>query len=255
MNSKTKLSINNLTVKNAKTNQLLLNNITLDIPEYQITAIIGPSGSGKTTLLKCINRMIDFEQDLTVQGSITCDGLEVLSSQNNVYEIRKKLAQIFDVPVPLPKTIYKNIATACSLRGITDKKMIHGQVEQSLKDAALWDEVKDRLDTFAFRLSGGQQQRLCIARTLALDAEVIMFDESTSGLDPISTSKIEDTVFLLKNKATILWVTNNVKQAARISDVTAFVLMGELIEWGPTEQLFTRPQYNKTEEYITGKFG
>lgn len=246
------ISIKGLTVSSGK---VLLDSVSLEIQPNKITSIIGPAGSGKTTLLKCLNRMIDLENGLKVSGTISYDGLDVLSKGANVYDLRQRFTLVLALPVPLPKSIYENIACGARIMGISDRARLNEIVERCLREAALWDEVKDRLDDFAFKLSGGQQQRLCIARALALNPELIMFDESTSGLDPISTAKIEESVLNLKKKTTIIWVTNNVMQAARISDFTAFLLMGKLIEFAPTAALFTSPCDKRTNDYISGKFG
>lgn len=232
----------------------ILKDINLSIFEKTITGIMGPSGSGKSTLISTINRMIDFEENVKIEGQIFLDGLDILKVQNPV-EIRRKVGTVFALPIPLPRSIYENIAFGLRLKGIKDKKKIDSLVEESLKKAFLWDEVKDRLHSSATKLSGGQQQRLCLARTLALEPEIILLDEPTSGLDPISTAKIEEALEELRKFYTIVLVSNNTKQIARICEVTAFFYLGELIEYGPTEKIFTNPSKKKTEEYIRGKFG
>lgn len=251
----TQIKIENLVLQDIRSKKNILNALCLEIPGNQVTALIGPSGSGKTSLLKCINRMIDLEVSLTMKGVITSNGRIISDPTIDIYEIRRKFAMVYALPIPLPKTIFENIALAARLAGVRGKDNIQQLVEKTLVDVGLWDEVKERLNEFAFKLSGGQQQRLCIARALALNPEVLMFDEATSGLDPISTGQIEETLSALKEKTTVIWVTNNVKQAARVSDYSAFLLMGELIEFNKTPCLFTSPQNKKTDDYISGKFG
>lgn len=255
MSFESKIIIEHLTLKEKKANKVILDDISLSIPINCITALIGPSGSGKTSLLKCINRMIDLDASLSMEGKIYSQDLEVTAAYANTYDIRRKFSLVLTLPTPLPKSIYENIAIAAKLVGIKKRNEQEVVVERCLKEVALWDEIKDRLNESAYQLSGGQQQRLCIARALALNSEVIMFDESTSGLDPISTTEVEETVGLLKQNATIIWVTNNVKQAGRLSDYTAFLLMGKLIEFNRTSSVFIHPNNKQTEEYISGKFG
>ena len=231
-----------------------LHHISLEIPEHQITALIGPSGCGKSTFLKTLNRMNDFEPGVRVEGSILMDGVDVYRDLDPI-ALRRQVGMVFQQPNPFPKSIYDNVAYGPRLAGVKDKKELDQIVETALKQAAIWDEVKDRLKKSALGLSGGQQQRLCIARALAVKPKVLLMDEPTSALDPIATAKIEDLAQELKKEYTILIVTHNMQQAVRISDQTAFFLLGDLIEVGPTEQLFSLPKQKKTEEYITGRFG
>lgn len=228
--------------------------INLSIPEKRITAFIGPSGCGKSTVLKTLNRMNDLVDGCKVSGKILFDGIDIYKNID-VNILRKKVGMVFQKPNPFPMSIYDNIAYGPRTHGIRKKKVLDAIVEKSLKQAALWDEVKDKLKKSALALSGGQQQRLCIARALAVCPEVILMDEPTSALDPISTSKIEDLVTELKKEYTIIIVTHSMQQAARISDKTAFFLLGEVIEFDDTEKLFSVPQDKRTEDYITGRFG
>jgi len=231
-----------------------LHNISIEIPEHQITALIGPSGCGKSTFLKTLNRMNDFEPGIKVEGQILMDGVDVYHDIDPI-ALRRQVGMVFQQPNPFPKSIYENVAYGPRLAGIHDKKQLDEIVETALKQAAIWDEVKDRLKKSALGLSGGQQQRLCIARALAVKPKVLLMDEPTSALDPIATAKIEDLAQELKKTYTILIVTHNMQQAVRISDQTAFFLLGDLIEVGPTEKLFSMPKEKKTYEYITGRFG
>ena len=231
-----------------------LKNITLDIPEHEITALIGPSGCGKSTFLKTLNRMNDLEEGVRIEGRVTLDGTDIYKDMDAI-ELRKRVGMVFQQPNPFPKSIYENVAYGPRINGIHRKQELDEIVERSLRQAAIWDELKDRLNKSALGLSGGQQQRLCIARTLAVAPEVILMDEPTSALDPISTMKIEDLAMELKKKYTIVIVTHNMQQANRISDKTAFFLLGELIEYGKTSDIFLNPKNKKTEEYITGRFG
>ena len=232
-----------------------LKNINIDIEKNKVTAFIGPSGCGKSTFIRTLNRMNDLIEGTKVDGNILLDGKDIYSSDIEVEELRKRVGMVFQKPNPFPKSIYENIVYAPKRHGITDKKTLDEIVEKSLKGAALWDEVKDRLDKSAWALSGGQQQRLCIARTIAMQPEVILMDEPTSALDPIATAKIEDLVEDLKKDFTIVIVTHSMQQAARISDNTAFFLMGEIIEFDETKKIFTAPRDKRTEDYITGRFG
>ena len=232
-----------------------LKNITLGIERNTVTAFIGPSGCGKSTFLRLLNRMNDLIEGTRLNGEIRIDGEDIYGRDVEVVELRKKVGMVFQKPNPFPKTIYQNVAYGLRVNGVRDRRLIDERVESSLKGAALWDEVKDKLKKSAFELSGGQQQRLCIARALAVEPEVILMDEPTSALDPISTSKIEDLAQELKDKYTIVIVTHNMQQAARISDKTAFFLLGDLIEYGETDQIFDRPKDKRTEDYITGRFG
>lgn len=232
-----------------------LSNITLDVLPNQIVSIIGPAHSGKTSLLRAINRLAEFRSHITIHGDIYLDETPIYASKFDLFTLRRRVGMVFARPVVLPKSIYENICYGQRLKGVKDTKLLDQIVEESLHSAFLWNEVKDRLSTPALSLSGGQQQRLCIARALALKPEIILLDEPTSALDPISTAKIEDTLSDLKQKYTIILVTNNTKQAARVGTKTAFFLMGKMIEYGETEQIFTNPKEKKTEDYITGRFG
>ena len=231
-----------------------LKDVNLDIHKNEITAFIGPSGCGKSTFLKSLNRMNDLVEGCKITGEILLDGEEIYGNMD-VNHLRKRVGMVFQTPNPFPMSIYDNIAYGPRTHGIRSKAKLDAIVEKSLKQAAIWDELKDRLKKSALGLSGGQQQRLCIARALAVEPEVILMDEPTSALDPISTSKIEDLVLELKEKYTIVMVTHNMQQATRVSDETAFFLLGELVEHGQTEQLFSMPQDKRTEDYITGRFG
>ena len=231
-----------------------LKNINMQIPEKQITAFIGPSGCGKSTLLKTLNRMNDLVQDCRINGSVRLDGVDIYDGMD-VNLLRKRVGMVFQKPNPFPMSIYDNIAFGPRTHGIHNKAMLDEIVEKSLRNAAIWDEVKDRLKKSALGMSGGQQQRLCIARALAVEPEVLLMDEPTSALDPISTAKIEELASELKKSYTIIIVTHNMQQAVRISDKTAFFLLGEMIEYRDTEQLFSFPQDHRTENYITGRFG
>ena len=231
-----------------------LKNINLDIPENRITAFIGPSGCGKSTLIKSLNRMNDLVEGCRITGDIRLDGQDIYGDID-INNLRKRVGMVFQKPNPFPMSIYDNIAYGPRTHGVRSKVRLDEIVENSLKGAAIWDEVKDRLKTSALGLSGGQQQRLCIARALAVEPEVLLMDEPTSALDPISTAKIEDLAAELKNKYTIVMVTHNMQQAVRISDKTAFFLLGEVIEYADTEKLFSFPQDKRTEDYITGRFG
>ena len=231
-----------------------LKNINLDIPENRITAFIGPSGCGKSTLLKSLNRMNDLVEGCRITGDIRLDGQDIYGDID-INNLRKRVGMVFQKPNPFPMSIYDNIAYGPRTHGVRSKVRLDEIVENSLRGAAIWDEVKDRLKDSAMGLSGGQQQRLCIARALAVEPEVLLMDEPTSALDPSSTSKIEDLAAELKNKYTIIMVTHNMQQAARISDKTAFFLLGEVIEYADTEKLFSFPEDKRTEDYITGRFG
>ena len=235
-----------------------LKNINIDIPENQICAMIGPSGCGKSTFLKSINRMNDLVEGCKIDGQMQLrgeNGFEDIYGDMDVNHLRKRVGMVFQQPNPFPMSIYDNIAYGPRTHGIKNRHKLDAIVKKALKQAAIWEEVKDRLNKSALGLSGGQQQRLCIARALAVEPEVILMDEPTSALDPISTSRIEDLAIELKKEYTIVMVTHNMQQATRISDKTAFFLLGELIEYGDTEQLFSMPKQKKTEDYITGRFG
>lgn len=232
-----------------------LKNVNINIEKNSITALIGPSGCGKSTFLKTINRMNDLVQGVKVEGEILYSGTNIFDKSVDVNELRRDIGMVFQKPNPFPMSIYDNIAYGPRTHGIKNKVALDEIVEESLRGAAIWDEVKDRLKKSALGLSGGQQQRLCIARALAVKPKILLMDEPTSALDPISTSKIEDLAMELKEKYTIVIVTHNMQQAVRISDKTAFFLLGELIEYGDTEEMFANPKEKKTEDYITGRFG
>ena len=232
-----------------------LKNISLDIPEKSITALIGPSGCGKSTFLKTLNRMNDLVPGVRITGSVQYRGEDIYAPTMDVSELRRQVGMVFQKPNPFPMSIYDNVAYGPRTHGIRNRAKLDDLVERSLRGAAIWDEVKDRLKKNALGLSGGQQQRLCIARALAVEPEVLLMDEPTSALDPISTSKIEDLAVQLKEKYTIVIVTHNMQQAVRISDNTAFFLLGDLVEFGSTEQIFSNPHDKRTEDYITGRFG
>ena len=232
-----------------------LHNISIDIPEKSITALIGPSGCGKSTFLKTLNRMNDLVSGVKITGEVTYEGENIYDPSVDVNELRKSIGMVFQKPNPFPMSIYDNIAYGPRTHGIKNKAKLDEIVEQSLRGAAIWDEVKDRLKKNALGLSGGQQQRLCIARALAVKPKVLLMDEPTSALDPISTSRIEDLAMQLREQYTIVIVTHNMQQAVRISDNTAFFLLGELVEVGQTEKIFSQPQDKRTEDYITGRFG
>ena len=232
-----------------------LHGVTMDIPEHEITAFIGPSGCGKSTFLRTLNRMNDLIPSVRITGAVNYKGQDIYGPNVDPTWLRKQIGMVFQKANPFPMSIYDNVAYGPRTHGVRSKVQLDEIVEKSLRAAAIWDEVKDRLRKSALGLSGGQQQRLCIARALAVEPEVLLMDESTSALDPISTSKIEDLAAELKNKYTVIMVTHNMQQAARISDNTAFFLLGELVEFGKTEQLFSNPTDKRTEDYITGRFG
>jgi phosphate transport system ATP-binding protein len=232
-----------------------LEDISIEFRRNQVTALIGPSGCGKSTFLRCLNRMNDLIPGTSVEGEIFIDGESIYGQNMDVVHLRRRVGMVFQKPNPFPKTIFDNVAYGLRVNGIKEKKAVAEKVETSLRQAALWEEVKDRLYASALGLSGGQQQRLCIARALSVEPEVILMDEPASALDPIATQKIEELVHGLKKHFTIIIVTHNMQQAARVSDITAFFYMGRLIETGDTETLFTRPRLQQTEDYITGRFG
>ena len=232
-----------------------LHDITMDIPAHQITALIGPSGCGKSTFLKSINRMNDLIPGCRIEGTITYDGQNLYGPDVDVTQLRTKIGMVFQKPNPFPMSIYDNIAYGPRIQGIRSRAKLDQIVEESLRAAAIWDETKDRLRKSALGISGGQQQRLCIARALAVKPDVLLMDEPTSALDPISTGKIEELAMQLKEQYTIIIVTHNMQQAVRISDQTAFFLLGKLVETGDTDQVFTNPRDKRTEDYITGRFG
>ena len=232
-----------------------LHDISVDIPKNQITALIGPSGCGKSTFLKTLNRMNDLVEGIKITGNVIYNGENIYAPKVDVTWLRKRVGMVFQKPNPFPMSIYDNIAYGPRTHGITSKVKLDKIVEKSLKDAAIWDEVKDRLNTSALGMSGGQQQRLCIARALAVEPDILLMDESTSALDPISTGKIEELAVELKKKYTVVMVTHNMQQAVRVSDYCAFFLLGDLVEFSETEQMFSVPKDRRTEDYITGRFG
>ena len=232
-----------------------LKDVNIAIPEKSITAFIGPSGCGKSTFLKTLNRMNDLIPGVKITGDIRYEGTDIFSKEVDVNQLRKEVGMVFQKPNPFPMSIYDNVAYGPRTHGITNRVQLDEIVERALRDAAIWDEVKDRLKKNALGMSGGQQQRLCIARALAVEPKVLLMDEPTSALDPISTSRIEELAMELKEKYTIVMVTHNMQQAVRVSDYTAFFLLGELVEFGKTDDIFSQPQDKRTEDYITGRFG
>jgi phosphate transport system ATP-binding protein len=253
MDKNIKMSVRNLNFYYGSV--LALKNVNLDILANHVTALIGPSGCGKTTFLRCLNRMNDVVERARVEGQILLDGEDIYRPEMDSVQIRRRIGMVFQKSNPFPKTVFENVAYGLRIDSSYSKAELTARVEKSLRDAALWEEVKDRLNDRAFELSGGQQQRLCIARALAVEPEVILMDEPASALDPIATLKIEELIQELKKKYTIVIVTHNMQQAARVSDYTAFFYLGELIEVDRTEKIFTRPGLKKTEDYITGRFG
>jgi phosphate transport system ATP-binding protein len=247
------IEIRKLTLKYGE--KLALQDISLDIPKHQVTAFIGPSGCGKTTLLRCLNRMNDLIDGVTVSGTIRIGGIDIHDPALEITELRKRVGMVFQKSNPFPKTIYDNVAYGPRILGVRGQSTLNEIVERSLRAAALWNEVQDRLRTSALSLSGGQQQRLCIARAIAVEPEVLLMDEPCSALDPIATGKIEELMADLKQQYTIVIVTHNMQQAARVSDYTAFLYLGQLIEYDLTRQLFVKPSRQQTEDYITGRFG
>jgi phosphate transport system ATP-binding protein len=248
-----KIKVKNITLYYGK--KMALNSVSMDIHSKQVTALIGPSGCGKSTFLRSLNRMNDLIPNVRITGEILIDDFNIYDKQVDVVNLRKKIGMVFQKSNPFAKSIFENVAYGPKINGISDKKQLKEIVESSLKRAAIWEEVKDRLHDSALGLSGGQQQRLCIARTLAVNPEIILMDEPASALDPISTSKIEELIFQLKELYTIIIVTHNMQQAARVSDYTGFFYIGELIEYGKTKKIFTNPDKKQTEDYITGRFG
>jgi len=232
-----------------------LQDISLVIPKHQVTAFIGPSGCGKSTLLRCFNRLNDLIDICRIDGEILLNGRDIYAEEVDVPELRREVGIVFQKPNPFPKSVYENVAYGLRIQGMNKRRQLDETVEWALKGAALWDEVKDRLNASAFGLSGGQQQRLVIARAIAVQPKFILLDEPCSALDPISTLKVEELINELKSKYTIIMVTHNMQQAARVSDYTAFMYLGELIEFGTTDQVFTKPRLQKTEDYITGRYG
>ena len=253
MNNSIEISVKNLSLWFGKFQAL--KNVSIDIQKNQVTALIGPSGCGKSTFIKTLDRMNDLVDNVKTTGEVLYQGTNILDSDTDVVELRKQIGMVFQKPNPFPKSIFDNVAYGPRVHGVRKKQNLVEVVERSLKAAALWEEVKDRLNESALRLSGGQQQRLCIARLLAVEPEVLLMDEPASALDPIATSKIEDLIYELKKEYTIIIVTHNMQQAVRISDKTAFFLLGEIIEYGSTLELFDNPRNKKTEDYVTGRFG
>ncbi len=254
LSSRPKIAVANLNFYYGRT--LALKNISVDIPERMVTAFIGPSGCGKTTFLRTLNRMNDVIPGARIEGTVTMDGADIYAPAADVVDLRRKVGMVFQKSNPFPKSVFDNVAYGLKINRVTSSRAeLDGRVEEALQDAALWEEVKDRLKSSALGLSGGQQQRLCIARALAIKPEVILMDEPASALDPIATSKIEELIFELKKQYTIVIVTHNMQQAARVSDLTAFFLLGKLIEVNTTEKMFTAPDEKLTEDYITGRFG
>lgn len=248
-----KIEVNNLNLFYG--NDQALNDVNLIVPEKRVTAFIGPSGCGKSTLLRCFNRMNDLVDICRIEGEIIMDGKNIYDRDVDVAELRRSVGMVFQKPNPFPKSIYENVAYGLRLQGVSSRRVLDEVVEKSLRAAALWDEVKDRLQDNAFGISGGQQQRLVIARAIAIEPEVILLDEPASALDPISTLKIEELINELKRDYTIIIVTHNMQQAARVSDYTAFMYMGNMVEYGDTDTLFTNPSKKQTEDYITGRYG
>ncbi len=252
-NNKTKVAVRNLNFYYGDSQALY--DISIDIPAQQVTALIGPSGCGKSTFLRTLNRMNDTIDGTIVEGEVMVDGQDIYRNGIDVVKLRKKIGMVFQKSNPFPKSIFENVAYGPRIHGVKNRKHLAEIVEKSLLDSALWEEVKDRLDENAMELSGGQQQRLCIARALAIEPQILLMDEPASALDPRSTARIEDLIGELRTKYTIVIVTHNMQQAARVSDLTAFFYEGQLIETGPTKQIFTKPKEKKTEDYITGRFG
>ncbi len=248
------IDIENLNLFYSKDKQAL-KDINLSIPKQRVTAFIGPSGCGKSSLLRCFNRMNDLVDDCIIEGSVGIDGINIYQKSIDVADLRRRVGMVFQKPNPFPKSIYENVAYGLRIQGINSKRVLDEAVEKSLKAAALWDEVKDRLNDSALGMSGGQQQRLVIARTIAVEPEVLLLDEPASALDPISTLKIEELINELKTDYTIVIVTHNMQQAARVSDFTAFMYMGDMVEFDATDTIFTNPREKQTEDYITGRYG
>ncbi len=253
-NLETCIEVEDLNLFYAKDKQALVN-INLTIPRKRVTAFIGPSGCGKSSLLRCFNRMNDLVDDCVINGSLKLDGENIYDRSIDVADLRRRVGMVFQKPNPFPKSIYENVAYGLRIQGINSKRILDDVVEKSLRAAALWDEVKDRLYDSALGMSGGQQQRLVIARTIAVEPEVLLLDEPASALDPISTLKIEELINELKEEYTIVIVTHNMQQAARVSDFTAFMYMGDMVEFGTTDNIFTNPGKKQTEDYITGRYG
>jgi len=253
LTSNTLIEIKNLSVFYGKS--CAIKNVSFNIKEKVITALIGPSGCGKSTLLRCLNRMNDLIENVRITGTISIGGQDIYAKEVDVIELRKKVGMVFQKSNPFPKSIYDNVAYGLRIRGVNKKSTLDEVVEESLRSAALWDEVKDRLHANAMGLSGGQQQRLCIARAIAIKPEIILMDEPASALDPIATARVEELILSLKENYTIVIVTHNMQQAARISDYTAFFYLGELVEYDTTKKIFLNPKEKRTEDYVTGRFG
>jgi phosphate transport system ATP-binding protein len=252
-NTRAKIDVRSLYIRYGA--KAAVKNVSLTIPEHRVTALIGPSGCGKSTFLRSLNRMNDLIPGASHEGEILLEGVNIYDRSIDVVALRKQVGMVFQKSNPFPKSIFENVAYGLRVTGLKNKGELEGRVEKSLQGAALWDEVKDRLHDSALALSGGQQQRLCIARALAIEPEVLLMDEPASALDPIATAKIEELIHVLRDRYTIAIVTHNMQQAARVSDYTAFFYMGELVEFGPTETIFTNPREKRTEDYVTGKFG
>lgn len=233
----------------------VLKGVNLNIPERAVTAVMGPSGCGKSSFLRCLNRMNDLIDGARIEGQVSIDGWNIYTDEVDIFELRKKVGMVFQKPNPFPKSIFENVAFGLKIHGVKGKEAVYERVERALRDANLWDEVRDRLHASAFELSGGQQQRLCIARALAVQPEILLLDEPASALDPISTAKLEELIEKLKQNYTIVIVTHNMRQAARVSDFAAFMMLGELVEFDRTEVIFTAPKDQRTENYLTGRFG
>jgi len=250
-----KISVRDLTFRYDR--QMVLQEINLEIPANQITVVFGPAHAGKSTLLRCLNRLNDLieTEEIQIEGEILLDGRDIYRPEVDITTLRRQVGMVFALPIPLPLTIRENVTFGLRMQGERNEARLAGLVEQSLVQAALWDEVKDRLDEPAMRLSGGQQQRLCLARTLALEPDVILLDNPTSGLDPLSTAKVEDSLWQLKADYTIVFVPHSVQQATRVADLAAFLLNGELVEVGPGEEIFMRPRDRRTDDYVRGRFG
>jgi phosphate transport system ATP-binding protein len=249
------LRVEDLCLHYLRSQNVALHNISLEVPRRQVTAFIGPSGCGKSSLLRCFNRMNDLIEGSVISGQVWLDGEEIYAPGVDVAALRRRVGMVFQTPNPFPKSIYENVAFGLRILGINRKRLLDERIEKALRAAALWDEVKDRMDRNALQLSGGQQQRLVIARAIAIEPEVLLLDEPASALDPISTLRIEELIYELKTRYTILIVTHNMQQAARVSDMTAFMNLGRLVEFGETDTLFTNPRESQTEDYITGRYG
>ena len=249
------LHVENLNLHYERSGNVALHDISLEIPRQRVTAFIGPSGCGKSSLLRCFNRMNDLIEGSVISGRVLLDGEDIYERGVDVAVLRRRVGMVFQSPNPFPKSIYENVAFGLRIQGITRKRVLDEEIERALRAAALWDEVKDRLESSALTLSGGQQQRLVIARAIAVQPEVLLLDEPASALDPISTLRIEELIYELKTRYTIVIVTHNMQQAARVSDMTAFMNLGRLVEFGETDTLFTNPREPQTEDYITGRYG